>query len=122
MRTITITNSANGCVVGAEISVADASLTRLVGLMGKRGLEDGCGLLIKPSSGVHTFGMRFPIDVVGLDSRMVVVGLWPELKPYRLSGISMKIKSVLELPPGRIAKCGIELGNQLTQAAAEANN
>ena len=121
MRTIRITNSASGVVVGTDISVADGSLTRLVGLMGRRGLDPGHGLLITPSSGVHTFGMRFPIDVVGLNADMVVVGLWPELKPYRLSGISLKIKSVLELPPGQIAACKIALGNQLEESAAAVN-
>lgn len=115
MRKIKVVNSANGSVVGTDISVADDSLTRLVGLMGKRGLDPGHGLLITPSSGVHTFGMRFPIDVVGLNADLVVVGLWPELKPYRLSGISLKMKSVLELPPGQIQKCGISVGHQLAR-------
>ena len=120
MRKIKVVNLANGFVVGTEISVADDSLTRLVGLMGKRGLEPGHGLLITPSSGVHTFGMRFPIDVVGLSSDMVVVGLWPELKPYRLSGISLKMKSVLELPPGQIQRCGISIGHQLARSDRDA--
>lgn len=118
MRKIRVTNSGSGKVVGTQIAVADGSLTRLFGLMGKRGLEPGHGLLITPSSGVHTFGMRFSIDVVGLDDDMVVVGLWPELKPYRLSGISLKYKSMLELPPGQIAASGIALGDKLEQTAA----
>jgi uncharacterized membrane protein (UPF0127 family) len=115
MRTIRVTNAANGKLVGDEIAVAESSLTRLFGLMGRRNLEPGHGLLITPSSGVHTFGMRFAIDVVGLDHEWLVVGVWPELKPYRLSGISMKYKSILELPPGRIAACGITVGDQLLQ-------
>jgi len=118
MRKVRIINAASGLVVGTDISVADGSLTRLVGLMGKRGLEPGHGLLISPSSGVHTFGMRFPIDVVGLDADMVVVGLWPKLKPYRLSGISLKYKSMLELPPGQIAAARVAMGNQLEESHA----
>lgn len=102
--------------MGDDISVADSSLTRLFGLMGRRNLEPGHGLLITPSSGVHTFGMRFSIDVVGLDRDWLVVGVWPELKPYRLSGISVRYKSMLELPPGRIAACEIAVGDQLLQA------
>jgi uncharacterized membrane protein (UPF0127 family) len=116
MRTIRVTNVANGKLVGDEISVADSSLTRLIGLMGRRNLEPGHGLLITPSSGVHTFGMRFSIDVVALDQDWQVVGLWPKLKPYRLSGISVKYKSILELPPGRAAMCGIAVGDRLLQA------
>ncbi len=53
--------------VGTRITIADTSLTRLIGLMGRRRLDAGCGLLIRPSSGIHTFGMLFSIDVVALD-------------------------------------------------------
>jgi hypothetical protein len=83
--------------------------------MGKKQLDAGRGLLIRPSSGVHTFGMRFPIDVVGLDKTLRVIGLWPDLKPFRLAGISFKIHSALELPAGQIASCNIGLGDQLQE-------
>jgi uncharacterized protein len=59
-------------VIGTRIAVADTGLARLIGLLGRKKLEQGSGLWIQPSSGVHTFGMRFPIDVVALDRKLRV--------------------------------------------------
>jgi uncharacterized membrane protein (UPF0127 family) len=99
--------------VGTQITIADTFLTRLIGLMGKKRLDAGCGLLIKPSSGIHTIGMRFPIDVVALNRNMVVLKLWPHVAPFRMTGISLRVHSMLELPPGQIEHCGIQVGDQL---------
>jgi uncharacterized membrane protein (UPF0127 family) len=99
--------------VGTEITIADTFLTRLIGLMGRKQLDAGCGLLIKPSSGIHTIGMRFPIDVVALNRNMVVLKLWPRVAPFRMTGINLRIHSMLELPPGQIELCGIHVGDQL---------
>lgn len=113
MKTVIIANLTRATVVGTRISVADTSMTRLVGLLGRRRLEDGCGLLISPSSGVHTFGMLFPIDVVALDKRHCVVALWANLRPWRVSGISLKTHSILELPSGQIARSSLQPGDRL---------
>jgi uncharacterized membrane protein (UPF0127 family) len=59
--------------------------------------------------------MRFPIDVVALDKTLRVVGLWPNLSPFRLSGIGLKFHSMLELPAGQIALCQIGFGDQLEE-------
>jgi uncharacterized membrane protein (UPF0127 family) len=83
------------------------------GLLGRSGLDAGGGLWIKPSSGVHTFGMVFPIDVVGLDSNLRVIKLWRSLVPFRLTSVSFKLRSVLELPSGVISQLQMQLGDQL---------
>jgi hypothetical protein len=113
MSLVTVTDETHGIVIGDRIRVADTSLTRVFGLLGKRGVNAGEGLWIKPSSGVHTFGMMFTIDVVGLDKQMRVIKLWPELVPFRVTSISFKLHSVIELPAGRIRECGIQLGDSL---------
>jgi uncharacterized membrane protein (UPF0127 family) len=100
-------------IVGTRITIADTFLSRLIGLMGRKELDAGCGLLIKPSSGIHTIGMRFPIDVVALDRNMVVLKLWPRVPPFRMTGINLRIHSMLELPPGQIEECAIQVGDQL---------
>ena len=66
-----------------------------------------------PSSGVHTVGMRFPIDVVGLDKNMRVIKVWHELLPCRVTSVSMKMRSVIELGAGQIRKSLIEVGDLL---------
>lgn len=106
-------NVTRGTTVGTRITIADTSLTRLVGLVGRRRLDAGCGLLLRPSSGVHTFGMLFAIDVVGLSRTLEVVRLWHALAPLRVTRISWKIDSVLELPAGQIRSCEMRVGDQL---------
>jgi len=88
-------------------------MRRLVGLLGKKQLEPETGLLIKPSSGVHTFGMRFPIDIVSLDRNNRVIGVWENIGPWRIRGLGLRTRSVLELPSGRIRECLIEAGDEL---------
>lgn len=116
MRAVTVRNATRDSVVGDRVAVADTSLSRMVGLLTKRGLEAGEGLWIKPSSGVHTVGMRFTIDVIGLDKHGKVIKLWPNLVPWRLTSVSTKVKSVIELSAGRIAETEVQLGDVLTFA------
>ena len=99
--------------MGDHVELADTSRTRLFGLLGRRGLDTGGGIWIKPSSGVHTFFMSFSIDVVGLDDNLKVVKLWRTLVPFRVTSISFKMRSVLELPSGVISQTGTEVGDQL---------
>jgi uncharacterized protein len=106
-------NKTRATTVGTQITTADTFLTRLIGLAGKRRLEAGCGLLIRPSSGIHTFGMRFAIDVVALSKDLQVLKVWHCLVPLRMTGISLKTHSMLELPAGQIHRCGIRVGDQM---------
>ena len=99
--------------VGTRITIADTFLTRLIGLAGRKRLDAGCGLLIRPSSGIHTIGMRFPIDVVALNKKMVVLKLWQRVAPLRMTGINLRTHSVLELPAGQIEQCRMQVGDQL---------
>jgi len=108
-----VSNTTRGNTVGESVELADTSLKRMFGLLGRRGLDAGGGLWIKPSSGVHTFGMVFKIDVVGLDRDLKVIKLWRCLPPFRVTSVSMKLKSVIELPCGTISKSQIQLGDQL---------
>jgi len=113
MRVVKVVNETRGTVIGDRVEVAETSLTRMVGLLGRRGLNAGEGLWIRPSSGVHTFGMKFAIDVIGLDKNRQVIKLWQNLVPYRISSISGRLRSVVELSAGRIAECKVELGDVL---------
>jgi uncharacterized protein len=113
MRVVTVINQTRETVIGSQITVANTSLSRMIGLLGKRGLNAGEGLWIKPSSGVHTFGMKFPIDVIGLDKDLRVVKLWPRLVPFRMTSVSLKVRSVIELGAGRIAECEVQVGDLL---------
>jgi uncharacterized membrane protein (UPF0127 family) len=113
MRLVRVVNKTRGTTVGESVEIANTSFTRMWGLLGRRGLDAGGGLWIMPSSGVHTMGMRFTIDVVGLDKQMRVIKLWQELVPYRVTSVSMKMRSVIELAAGKIRESRIEVGDVL---------
>ena len=75
MQTVRVCNATKGTVLGERVAVAETSVRRMIGLLGKSGLDAGTGLLINPSQAVHTFGMRFPIDVVFVDKKHRVVSV-----------------------------------------------
>jgi uncharacterized membrane protein (UPF0127 family) len=112
MKYVTITNNGKA-TIGTRIILANTFSSRLVGLLGKSRLDAGCGVLIKPSAGVHTFGMLFTIDIVALNKDLRVLKIWPRLAPFRITSISLKTACVLELAAGEIERCGIEPGDQL---------
>jgi uncharacterized membrane protein (UPF0127 family) len=112
-RQLEVANVTRGTVLGSEIRIANTALTRLVGLLGDSQLPPGHGLLIEPSSGVHTFGMRFPIDVVALDRHLCVRGVWENLGPFRIAAVGLKTHKVLELPVGAIRHSRTQVNDQL---------
>jgi uncharacterized membrane protein (UPF0127 family) len=113
VQRVTVHDITRNYLIGDKIEVASTSLRRIVGLLGRSKLDAGEGLWIRPSSGVHTFGMSFPIDVIALNADLRVVKLWSVLRPHRLTTVSWSVKSVLELPAGKITESRIEVGNLL---------
>jgi uncharacterized membrane protein (UPF0127 family) len=112
-----VENLSKSTVLGENIKIADSSLRRMVGLLGTSHLEPQSGLLIFPTQGVHTFGMKYPIDVVFLDRGRRVVGIRSAIKPWRLSPIFWRAECVVELPAGVIAATRTEVGDQLSWGA-----
>lgn len=113
METIAVVNTTRDTVLGERIGVAETSLSRMIGLLGKSGLEPGTGLLIIPSQAVHTVAMRFAIDVLFVDRKWQVVHLRQEVGPCRITG-HWKAHFVLELPSGVIAQTLTSIGDQLS--------
>lgn len=104
---------ADGTPVCERCRVADTLLTRLRGLLGRAGLPCGEGLLIRPTSAIHTCFMRFSIDAVFLDRDLVVVGVVPELRPWR-AAVRRGANLVLELAAGESRRLGIRPGDRLS--------
>jgi uncharacterized membrane protein (UPF0127 family) len=109
--TITVERE-NGDVLCGRCLLADTPWTRLRGLLGRRGLGEDEGLLIRPAGSVHTLFMRFPIDVVFLDRDNTVVKVVPALRPWRLAA-ARRAKRTLELPAGRAARARLASGQRL---------
>ena len=92
--------------------MADSLHSRLVGLLNHQSLDEGEGMLITSCNQVHTLFMRFAIDAIFLSADWEVLAI-RELKPWRLSPLVWKSKSVLEVPFGVSKKFGLKVGDQL---------
>jgi len=105
-------NQRTGALVATRLEPAFERQTRNKGLLGRTGLSDGHALVIAPCNGVHTFFMKFTIDVLYLDRKHRVKKIRPEMAPWRISGC-LTAHSVLELPAGTITRTGTVRGDQL---------
>jgi uncharacterized protein len=92
--------------------VATSVVSRFFGLMGRAQLPPGKGLLLPGTRSVHTHFMRFPIDVVFLDSERRIVSVVKALRPWRLSA-SKAATSVLELAAGECRRLELVEGEVL---------
>ena len=104
----------NGAVVCARCLIAKDPWTRMRGLLGRRGLDDGEGILLRPASSVHTWFMRFPIDVVFLDCELSVLRVAPRVAPWRAVW-RRGAAAVLELAAGECERRGLAEGDRLDQ-------
>jgi uncharacterized membrane protein (UPF0127 family) len=110
-----IYNKTRETFVATEATVADTYLRRLVGLLGKtkRWAQLGRGLWIVPSRGIHTIGMLFPIDLIFLSKEKEVIHVEEHVRPFRISAVSLRSMSVLELPAHTIFRTGTQVGDRL---------
>ena len=85
------------------------------GLIGRsaQNFQEGNGLWIHPSQGIHTFGMVIPIDVLYLDSQGRILKAYHELAPFRVAALLLRARSILELPAGTLVRTGTEVGDVL---------
>lgn len=108
-----VRNLTRGTLLATRAELARSFWARGRGLLGRRGLEAGEGLVIYPNNSVHTFFMRFIIDVVFVDRKNRVVGLRPEMVPQRPFAGAWKAHYTIELPAGLIATTQTQLGDHL---------
>jgi hypothetical protein len=113
----TVVLARQGELVCDRCDVADGALTRMRGLLGRSGLDRGHGLLIEPTWSVHTWFMRFPIDVVFLDRDLTVLKIRKDMSPWRTAA-RFRARSVLELAAGECDRLRLEVGDRLAVAAA----
>jgi len=107
-----VANRTKGRVLADRADIADTSAKRRTGLLKHTSLEPGEGLWIAPCEGVHTFGMKFPIDVIFLSRKKQVLKTRPAMVKRRIA-FSLRAYSVLELPAGTLAETGTVAGDQL---------
>lgn len=106
-----VLNQTKGTVVAEEVRVARSFWSRFRGLMLRASLPRGRGILIWPSSSIHTAFMRFPIDVVFIDRDHRVVKVVEKMRPYRVAFSGGH--AALELAAGAAAGARVQKGDQL---------
>lgn len=118
-NTMFVFNKTKQTFLAYRARIADSVISRLVGLLGRRSIDGDGGLWIVPSSGIHTLGMLFTIDVVFLDKDLKVVALSELVRPFSVTKLSWQAQSVLELPAHTIFRSQTEVGDQLVISADE---
>lgn len=109
---VSVRNLSRGTLLGDAIETAGSGAERKKGLLGRTGLEAGGGMWIVPCEGIHTFFMKFAIDVIYIDRKKKVRKTVAALVPWRMS-LCLPAHSVLELPVGVIGASGTQPGDQL---------
>ena len=107
-----VRNATRDQMLADQADIANTSALRRRGLLNRTRLGPGEGLWIVPCEGVHTFGMKFPIDVLFLDKQRRVVKVVPDMGKRRFA-LSLWAHSVLELPAGLAQATGTVVGDQL---------
>jgi uncharacterized protein len=102
----------DGEVLCERCRVAATPSSRMRGLLGRRSLAGGEGLLLRPASSIHTWFMRFPIDAVFLNEQGTIVRIADDLRPWRVAG-RRGARAVLELASGECGRRGIRTGDRL---------
>ena len=110
---VSVRNQTRGTTLGDAIDLADTSAKRRTGLHKHTHLEPGTGLWIVPCESVHTFFMKFAIDLVYVDRKHVVRKVRHAVPAWRMSAC-LSAHSILELPPGTARQSGTVAGDQLT--------
>ena len=111
MQTVQILNVTKGVVIARKAQIASSFWQRMKGLLGSRGLSAQEALILKPCSSIHTFFMRFSIDVLFLDKDMRIAKLIQKMPPNRLSPIVWASQVVIELPAGKISQTNTQIGD-----------
>ncbi|NUM88076.1 MAG: DUF192 domain-containing protein [Bdellovibrionales bacterium] len=116
MRAARVLRKEDQQVVAESCAVTENAWERMKGLLGRKGMERGEALWISPCVAVHTFFMKFPIDVVFLGATGKVLAVVEGMKPWRHSALHLSAAGVLELPGGRCAEMDIHPGDTLEVA------
>lgn len=113
MTLFRLTNLRTGQSLGGRVARAATARERTKGLLSAETLMPGEGLHIVRCSAIHTFFMRFAIDVAFLDGQERVVKLFRALPPFRFAVAVGRGKSVLEVPVGTFDRTGTDVGDAL---------
>ncbi len=113
MQTVQVFNVTRGVVIAHQAKLATSLGQRMKGLLGQASLSDNEALILKPCSSIHTFFMRFAIDVLFIDKNLQIIRLVQNMPPNRTSPIVWASRMAIELPAGKISQTNTQLGNTI---------
>ncbi len=114
MKRVRVRNLSRDVVLARRAGVADNMWTRLRGLIGRPPLAKGEGLIIRPSTGIHTFFMAYPIDAIYSTGDGEVLTCLEAMRPYRLAPVNRRCRYVVELPAGTLKRTGTKVGDRIS--------
>ena len=117
--TYCVYNQTRECFLSLGVTPADTIFARLKGLIGRLRMRSDEGLWVVPSSGVHTWGVLFPLDLIYLDENLRVVYVTEHFPRFKVAPLKIRAASVLELPTHTIYSSQTQPGDQLVICAAD---
>lgn len=100
---MTLINETRNITLAKKVLIADTPFKRMKGLLGRNSFNQAEALIIKPCNSIHTFFMRFPIDVIFVNRQNSIVKTIINLRPWRLTGVYLSADFCIELPAGIIS-------------------
>lgn len=110
-------NERTGQTVVAHLEIARDSAQRRKGLLGRTGLESASALVIAPCSAIHTFFMKFTIDVAFVDRRGIVLKACHGIPPWRIA-TRLGAFAALEFQAGTLERTTTGRGDRLIVESA----
>ena len=109
-------------VLGNRIEVAETHWQRTRGLLGRPAIQPGQGMMLTGCRGVHTWGMRYRLDIIMLDRHGRVVRTYSEFAPWRVTAWQLRAAHTLELPAGTITATTTQVGDTLVWLPADGDS
>jgi uncharacterized membrane protein (UPF0127 family) len=110
---VKVHNVSRNVYLAEDAGMATSFLRRGLGLMFRKHLPEGSGLVLIPEGQIHMFFMRFPLDVIHADREGTVLRILEGIKPWRLGPMVRKCRMVVELPAGTAQRTGTQVGDTL---------
>ena len=118
-QTYCVYNQTRECFLSLGVTPADTIFARLKGLIGRLKIRSDEGLWVVPSSGVHTWGVLFPLDLIYLDENHCVIYVTEHFPRFKVAPLRIRAASVLELPTHTIYSSQTQPGDQLVICVAD---
>jgi uncharacterized membrane protein (UPF0127 family) len=119
LKVFSVRNGDRGTTLATHARLASSYSARLFGLMGRKGVDEGGGLLLTKSASIHSFFMRFRFDAIFIDRENRVVKIVPAMRQWRIAFGGRGAKDVIELPAGVAERTVTQPGDTLAFEGAE---